>query len=91
MKMGLKLPLHKDSGVGMLKISLNKCKKLKLQKICTKYFKKSMQTIQLKLFNLVLKHEIIESNKETFIKISFIFTNIILNEIFGNYFALLRS
>ena len=49
----------------ILKISLNKSRNQNYKYIHG-IVKKSMRTIQLKLFNAVLKHEIKESNKETF-------------------------
>ena len=57
----LKYPLYKDSVMVMLKIFLNKCKKFKLQKY-TQTNKKSMQTIELKLFNYSLKRIRVDYN-----------------------------
>ena len=50
----------------MLKISLNTNAKNQNYKNIYGIVEKSMRTIQLKSFNAIVKHEIIESNKETF-------------------------
>ena len=65
METGLKLATLQGLWHGKLKNFFKKCKKSKLQKLHG-IIKKSIQNTQLKLFNAVLKHEIIESNKETF-------------------------
>ena len=64
---GLKLLLYGEFGVGMLKISLINARNPNYKNIHA-IVEISMRTIQLKLFNVALKHELLKSNKETFNK-----------------------
>ena len=65
METGLELPLYED----WRNYANNFCEymqEIQITKNMFEIFKKSMQIIQLKLFNAVLKHAILESNKKAF-------------------------